>query len=506
MTSLHQTKLTGPDLIDWAISQTPEEELTPINKLWMRDISVPDLPEILSYPALCLSKKLGYVVEASEGGYKVMLATPSGTYDTEHDLIEWTTEGRGTLRHQIFASRVTTCGTDNEHYARATIRHCARPSCPVCAPYHIARDTPAQALKIYAKSRDLKHTDGWRAGYLQHVTVSVPEDLYYMALTTDGYKTLKKRALEYAQKAGVLGGLIVFHPFRQNGVNSDDDLPEEYTPTASNDLDKKSCRFAPHFHIVGFGFVTKTAEIYDKTGWVIKALRTRDKKITSVPEISGIIAYLKSHAGIISENSPSKPERMQTIAFFGACGPNAQALIGHVRIYTPQICPECGAPLRAYHVHGANGDTSLLGNMEVRADYPIFTTRAKAGTLRAFLEDNKGDPLGVLQHLDRHPTEGYGALSNGQLSRMLQPMSVKCLDGSLHCIQSEASIKIHYPRSRKKDPQVLPEISPPEISGSLPEASEISEDLERDRLDFDMIDYHLPPEVDPQIYPQEVIS
>ena len=491
-----QTKLTGADLIEYALTVTPEEKVPQIEELW-RTATLPDLQEILSYPALCLSNELSYRVVPSGQGYRVVLDTPQGEYDTETDLIQWTVTGRGTLRHPTYASRVTACGTDTTHYAHATMRHCARPSCPACAHYHISKDTPDQSQKIYAKSKDLKHTEGWRAGYLQHITVSVPENLYYMALTPDGFTKLKKWAIKYAQSVGVKGGYMVFHPFRQNGINDDDILPEDYTPTETNDLNKHSARFSPHFHIVGFGFITGTEKLFNQTGWIIKALRVGDKKITSVPEISGVLSYLKSHAGIIDEKSPYQPSRYQSGVWFGVLAPNQFPLVGFVRMYTPQICPECGAPLKAHHVHGPNGDTSLLGDMEIVTDYPIFATRSNTDTLRAYLEENKGAPADILQHLDRNPLIGCCSLSNHQLTGMLSPLSVKCLDGSLHCIQSEAIIKVHYPRSRRKKPPTPPQIS---------EASEISRsDVSHDHppapsvlpsFQWGGIDYHLPPGVD----------
>lgn len=494
-----QTKLTGPELIDYALASTPPEDLPPIEQLW-RTCRLPNLQEILSYPALCLSNDSRMISPDSEGHYRELLALPDGElYDPEKDLIQWTVTGRGTLRHETYASRVTACGSVTGHYAHATMRHCARPSCPACAHYHITKDTPAQAEKILAKSKDLRHTDGWRAGYLQHITVSIPEKLYYMALTPEGFKKLKKWAIDYALQVGVMGGYMVFHPFRQNGVNDDDVLPEDYTPASTNDLNKHSARFSPHFHIVGFGFITGTERIFKNTGWIIKALRVGDKKITTTAEIGGVLAYLKSHAGVIDENSPYQPTRYQSGVWFGVLSPTKFLLVGYVRRYTPQICPECGAPLKSYHVHGPNGDTSLLGNTEIATDYPIFATKSNGDTLRAYLEDNKGAPLDVLQHLDRNPAVGCCSLSRNQLSGLLAPLSVQTLDGALHVIQSEALIKVHYPKSRRRG-----DTSPP------PQISEASADLRRDvsddhhpapvyaSYDWGGIDYHLPPGVDPE--------
>ena len=447
MRNVKQTQLTGPDLIDYAIANTPPEELTSIEELW-RGMTLPTLRETLTYPAICDSKKNTVIQTDKNGRYHEYMTMPDGeSYDIDNDLIEWTVPGRGSLRHEIFMSKIISCEDDQSHYVRGTPRHCWKPTCPACAHDWAVRKASENSQIIYAHSRDARHTEGWRAGYLQHVTVSVPESMYYMALIPGGLNKLRKIAIKHAQSVGIHGGHIIFHPFRQNGVNSDDELPEDYVPASTNDGEKHTARFAPHFHILGFGFVTGTDKLFSETGWIVKTLRTGNNKITNVSQIAGVFSYLLSHAGVISETSPHTTQT-KAIQPFGSCGSNAKIRVGSVAIYTPQICPECGAPLKKHSVHGANGDTSIDGDFEKKTLYPIFATRKKANDLRTFLEDYTSSPVAALRQLDTNPHMGYCSISYRQLVAMLNPMSVKCLDGSLHVIQSEAFIKLKPKRSR----------------------------------------------------------
>ena len=161
MRNVKQTQLTGPDLIDYAIANTPPEELTSIEELW-RGMTLPTLRETLTYPAICPSKNSTTIQTDKNGRFREYVSMPDGnSYDIDSDLVEWTVSGRGSLRHDPrFMSQVVTCEDDQSHYTRATRQHCRRPSCPKCAHYLIMQKVPAQTQKIYAESKNLKHTEG----------------------------------------------------------------------------------------------------------------------------------------------------------------------------------------------------------------------------------------------------------------------------------------------------------------------------------------------------------
>ena len=72
------------------------------------------------------------------------------------------------------------------------------------------------------------------------------------------------------KRAGLRGGLDVVHPFR--------------------------CKdgkwfFSPHFHVLAYGWVKGTENIFKEKGWIIKNMGIRKS-------IKGTISYILSHAGI----------------------------------------------------------------------------------------------------------------------------------------------------------------------------------------------------------------
>lgn len=472
-----------PDLLQ--IATQTEQTLTQIQELW-KEIHLPSLQDILSNPAICPSKKNIQIRPDLDGHFHEFIQLADlQDYDIDTDLIQWTVPFKGRITHPLgFFSQVITDEENPDHYCKGIPRHCNKPTCPECAPYHIEKDTPAQALKIVSKSKDLRHTMGWMYGKLQHVTVSVPERYYYKALTNDGFNDLKRQAMKYAQKCGIIGGLIVFHPFRQDGVNDDDLLPEDYTPTPENSLNKHNARFSPHFHIVGFGFVSGSEQLYDSTGWIVRSLRTGQKSITNLAEVTSIIRYLKSHIGFVADESPFKPERRyQSIVWFGACAPKSQTLVGTIRVFTPQLCPECGEQLTRYHVHGRNNDVSRLGRFYSKVEYPIFTKRSNVPFMRSFLRDNCADIEYILGYLDRHPHSGYCAISKRQYTAIMEIDTYQAQDNTLHLVERYATVSIN----QKRTPSYWMEITPQEHT--QPEPYDMDLDL------GSCIDYHLPPDV-----------
>lgn len=502
-----QSKLTVSDdqLIPYAVAYTPPEELPPIQRLW-RGMDIPSLQDILSNPAICPSRFSKFIFRDNFGKMKEFWQFPDGAlYDPETDLIEWTVTGRGKLKHDpSFMSKITTCDDEREHYTKGTFRHCNRPTCPACANYHIQNDSEKAAKKILAAAKHIRHTapegEGWKLGHLQHITVSPPPELYWQLLTPEGVRELNKKADQVVQLAGLIGGGRIFHPFRQDGIDDDADLSEDYTPSPTNSMDKHKGRFSPHYHYLGFGFITNTQEIYKKTGWVVKSIRTGQKSIKNLPEVEGIIKYLLSHAGVVSDDSPFQPSKaFQRIVWIGLCNSRRLPLVGTIRIHNPQLCPQCGAPLIKYTVHGCNGDVSRDGEHFKRDEYPIYSEASSKARLRAYIEDNKGDLYGILQGLDRNPQWGVSCLAAKQFSRMIRPDSFKALDGSIHPIEPYATIRLQKSRSRRTVP------TPKAFEDSDRDSQCTTKRIEGDdssivSLSFNppdtWIDYHLPPEVD----------
>ena len=376
--------------------------------------------------------------------------TPDGPVNLDRDVILWTVAGRGTPKHETkWFSRIVACGDDIEHYTKGTPRHCRRPTCSACASYTMHRDAPEQAQRVFSMSKQAHHTDGWKYGRKLHATISIPPELYYKALTRGGYEWLKKTALRIAQQCGIVGGVLIFHPFRQNGIADDDDLDPNYQPVETNDGNKYCARFAPHFHIVGFGWIENTAEIYEKTGWVVKNIRTRDKSIKTLHDVESIILYLRSHAGVLDDSSPAQ-WKLKSVVYFGACGPRVMKLTAYLDVDTPQICPECGTPLQLHDVHGRNNDTTRRGPFMTRRSYPIYSTPTGYDRTVELIKDNSGYPAEILRELDVRIDLGVCALSLKEFGRVVAPFDAQTLDGTLHTITPQYGVRLKKTRMKEK--------------------------------------------------------
>jgi len=116
---------------------------------------------------------------------------------------------------------------------------CVRSNCRICYGSWIARETSKSYKRI-------KKFDMWYAGRdkIKHVIVSVPRWEQGKPL-----EELRKDMRKLCKRAGLRGGLDVVHPFR--------------------------CKdgkwfFSPHFHVLAYGWVKGTENIFKEKGWIIK--------------------------------------------------------------------------------------------------------------------------------------------------------------------------------------------------------------------------------------------
>ena len=145
---------------------------------------------------------------------------------------------------------------------------CFRSSCPVCSEQWAKRCTARIMDRLTHSKKNLK--------YLKHVVVSPPKWLQHKPI-----EELRKEARKIAKRAGILGGLDIVHPFRErNG----------------------QWYLSPHFHYLALGWVTKTDELFQKNGWLVKNIGIRENPV-------GTVSYLLSHAGI--------KKRRHTVTWFG---------------------------------------------------------------------------------------------------------------------------------------------------------------------------------------------
>lgn len=181
-------------------------------------------------------------------------------------------------------------------------RNCRRPGCPVCYEKWAA----AEASKIEHR---LKYVQGFlsnRRKYdIIHVVISPPEKVYL----NSSPEQLKKNALKVAKSRGLFGGIPIFHPWRRVCARCGChpvETSEHFCPDCGSEFFK--WYVSPHYHILGFGWIKNTAELYQKDGWFVKKISDGDHE----RDIFKTALYQLSHCGI-------SPTLKRVAVGFGVC-------------------------------------------------------------------------------------------------------------------------------------------------------------------------------------------
>ena len=171
---------------------------------------------------------------------------------------------------------------NNQALIQHTKLSCFRSACEYCwMEKWLARESRRATLRIEKYQKVLKQIGKTRFTNPIHVIVSPSWNDKFMR-----YDLLKKRCRELLDEAGIVGGLLIYHPFK---------------------LDKKKMKWVcmPHFHVIGFGWVHDTKKISDEHGWVIKNKGVRES-------LHSTIYYQLSHAGVA--------KNIHSITWFGELG------------------------------------------------------------------------------------------------------------------------------------------------------------------------------------------
>ena len=186
---------------------------------------------------------------------------------------------------------------EGKYYVEWYHRSCYRASCPIC----YEKWAGLEASKIEHR---LKYF--WKWGKVLHITISPSEkDLLKLS-----FAKLKAKLYRTARLRGIKGGVVIWHPFREN--------------------EDGTWRVSGHFHILGFGWVRNVKQGYESDGWLVKNIQD-GKEERSVFRTA---MYQLSHCGISKTNRP--------VAWFGVCSS---------KIKVPEMeeekhmCPSCGLEL-----------------------------------------------------------------------------------------------------------------------------------------------------------------
>jgi len=179
-------------------------------------------------------------------------------------------------------------------------RSCYRASCRDCMPKWVNREADAITKRIQRfckKNPRLKPI---------HIVVSPPTWDY-----TKGVSKLRKQASVISKSVGVKGSAMFFHPARfDRGM-----LPY----------------YAPHFHMIGFGWIEDTELLYKKNGWIVKNLGVRK----TMGEVFGTVQYELTHTGI--------KKRRHSVTWIGEL---SYRKLKVQKVNSKRLCPDCNRELQ----------------------------------------------------------------------------------------------------------------------------------------------------------------
>lgn len=235
-------------------------------------------------------------------------------------------DGEAHQKHEISAEQLNLFGAPAEriHVAEAYHASCGRLQCPVCYEKACGKEAAKIAHRIME----------FRAGRMKpiHVAVSVPEVQWDLK-----FRKMRKLAYELAMEVGVIGGSIIFHPFRKwNEDDQEDSLKDGFSWKEA-----PACWYiSPHFHIIGYGWIhgERVKSVYKRTSWIIKNLGVRNplQGQTIQDAVRATAHYQLSHCGV--------NERFHTVVWFGA--------LSYGKLHVAPIpeqkheCPLCGSEMR----------------------------------------------------------------------------------------------------------------------------------------------------------------
>lgn len=166
---------------------------------------------------------------------------------------------------------------------------CHRPACPTCYESWALREAEKSTERLL-QGQDLYRNRHKRVE-LRHLVFSPPQskyrDIKHM-IEQDRYNVLKHIHNELMKKAGVVGGLVVTH-FWRNSQEKDDILIDNDNQDISIPPNTEyDWYFSPHFHVIASGFLMDSDEFYKQTGWIYKNLGERRS-------LKDTIYYLLTH-------------------------------------------------------------------------------------------------------------------------------------------------------------------------------------------------------------------
>ena len=167
----------------------------------------------------------------------------------------------------------TGCSNDREHYVKGKFNHCWSRQCSRCLNDTCLR-IGTRIEERFTVYRLLKEKQGLDPGPLGHWVISPDQEHAKRQMQTHkGFTSMRKGIQDDLMSTGCLGGILMFHPWRQG---------DEYWD------------FEPHFHGLLYGFIDTDRFRVMNPGWIIKKIHSGQ----SLESIRNTAAYISTHEGI----------------------------------------------------------------------------------------------------------------------------------------------------------------------------------------------------------------
>jgi uncharacterized Zn-finger protein len=156
-------------------------------------------------------------------------------------------------------------------------KSCGKPSCPTCKKAYMSKEAKRIADRFshyYTKQLAI------------HFIASVPRSKWFLPKAV-----LQKECNKLAKETHFQGGCSIYHPFRKACLICGCNIEPEDNRCSNCGASQFGWKYAPHFHMIGYGWIEETKEIYERTGWIFKNLGVRDSVFWTA-------WYQLSHCGV----------------------------------------------------------------------------------------------------------------------------------------------------------------------------------------------------------------
>lgn len=199
-------------------------------------------------------------------------------------------------------------------------RNCGRGECPIDYETWASKEAHRATRRLETFQKTIK---GTRASPI-HVVISPCQS----DVDTLDYARLRTKAYSVLKRTGMFAGVMIIHPFRET--------------------DSGTWYLSPHFHFLGYGWVSNVGDTYEKTGYIVKNLGVRKS-------VYATLVYQLSHAGIYIKEAGEKGKKA-TITWFGSLSYNK---FHYKDEPVKHVCPICEQTLHVVEWRGI-GDPPLL--------------------------------------------------------------------------------------------------------------------------------------------------